>query len=307
MHPMMRLLAAFDPADLRIALPPVVAWRAARLFTDPPTGTAALMTPDGYDPGFTDALMDAVGWLGRRWFRWRGLDADRVPADGPALLVGNHNGGLMTFDAMFILRAVRDARGPERIVHGLGHDFVHLDSIIRKYTGRAGVLPASPESVAAAFKLGRLVLVFPGSDYDSFRPFAERDRVVLAGRTGFVRVALTHGVPIVPVVTVGAQETFVVLTRGERLASLLGLKARMRSNVFPIAVSFPWGLTSALVPYVPLPTRITTAFCRPLRWPDLKPRHADDDEVVRRCYAEVEASMQERMAELSRGRRPWIG
>ncbi len=307
MHPMVRLLAAFDPADLRIVLPPVVAWRALRLALDPPRDTASLMTPDSYDPEFTAALMGAVDWLGRRYFRWRALDAANVPAKGPALLVGNLNGGLMTFDAMFILRAVLDARGPDRIVHGLGHDFVHLDRTIRKYAGRAGVLPASPASVTEAFRRDRLVLVFPGSDFDSFRPFTERNRVVLAGRTGFVRVALEHGVPIVPVVTVGAQETYVVLTRGERLASLLGLKQRMRSNVFPIALSFPWGLTSAFLPYVPLPARITTAFCRPLSWPHLKPRHADDPEVLLRCYAEVMVSMQARMDELSRGRWPWLG
>ena len=32
-----------------------------------------------------------------------------------------------------------------------------------------------------------------------------------------------------------------------------------------------------------------------------------DPEVLRRCYSEVEASMQARMDDLSRGRLPWLG
>ena len=43
-------------------------------------------------------------------------------------------------------------------------------------------------------------------------------RVDFDGRKGFVRLALDHDVPIVPVVAIGGQETALFLSRGERLA-----------------------------------------------------------------------------------------
>ena len=43
------------------------------------------------------------------------------------------------------------------------------------------------------------------------------------GRKGFIRLALEKDVPIVPVVSVGGQETALFLSRGEGLAKLLRL------------------------------------------------------------------------------------
>ena len=98
-----------------------------------------------------------------------------------------------------------------------------------------------------------------------------------------------------------------MLTRGEGLARALDLPRRARLYVFPIVFSFPWGVTSALLPYIPLPTQITTAFCPPLRWPALGPEAADDPAVVERCYREVETVMQARLDELAEGRIPILG
>ena len=56
---------------------------------------------------------------------------------------------------------------------------------------------------------GALVLVFPGGDYDSYRPTFE-NKIDFAGRTGYVRTAIESGVPIVPIVSIGAQEVAAV-------------------------------------------------------------------------------------------------
>ena len=64
------------------------------------------------------------------------------------------------------------------------------------------------------------MLVYPGSDLDTFRPFRDRDKIVLGGRKGFLELALRERVPIVPVVTAGTHEQIIVLTRGDRLARL---------------------------------------------------------------------------------------
>ena len=62
--------------------------------------------------------------------------------------------------------------------------------------------------------------MYPGGDHEVFRPTWEQGKIDFGGRTGYVRLAQRLGVPIVPIVSVGSQETALFLTRGERLARL---------------------------------------------------------------------------------------
>jgi 1-acyl-sn-glycerol-3-phosphate acyltransferase len=305
-HPLIRASRHLSMADLAWSLPPLSLLPIARAALGRPQPVAE-SRPEDRDPEVVAAACEAIDWLGRWWFRHRTQGLEHVPARGPALLVANHNGGFMVSDGCFILAAVHSAHGPQRALYGLGHDLVHwLPRLLR--TARAlGVLRAGHAVAHEVFRRGDMLLVFPGGELDAFRPFSQRNRVRLAGRTGFVRLALREQVPILPVVTAGAHEQFVVLSSGERLARALGLPRRLRTGVLPLALSLPWGLTSGYLPYLPLPTQITTAFCAPLRWPDLGPEAADDVATVRRCYEQVEAVMQAKLDELTAGRVPWLG
>jgi 1-acyl-sn-glycerol-3-phosphate acyltransferase len=305
-HPLWDLITAFPPRDLLAVAPPFGMWPVARvvLGAEPDGETSRL---EDRDPEFVARFMAGFGWLGDRYFRHRAFGVEHVPAAGPGLLVGNHSGGLVATDWALTLTAIYRRHGAARAVYGLGHDFVQWHPVLRRYAGKLGGLRAGHDTAHQVFAAGHLAIVYPGSDFDSFRPFAERDRVVLAGRTGFVELALREQVPIIPVVTAGAQEQYVVLTRGEGLARAVRFKERMRSNVLPISLSLPWGLAPALLPYFPLPTQISTAFLPPVSWPDLGPEAADDPAVVRRCYDEVEALLQTKLDALTLGRIPWLG
>jgi hypothetical protein len=150
------------------------------------------------------------------------------------------------------------------------------------------------------------MLVYPGSDWDASRSFAERGRIELAGRKGFVRAALGQRVPIVPVVSVGTHEQLIILSRGEGIARALHMPQLMRTKTFPIALALPWGLTSGLVPYLPLPAQTTVAFGPPLDFAELFPggltalsasaaeAHAADEAMVDRGYV---ASVAEAFAQ----------
>ena len=48
--------------------------------------------------------------------------------------------------------------------------------------------------------------------------------------------------PIVPVVTIGGQETALFLSRGAWLAKLTGADRYLRLKVLPISLALPWGL-----------------------------------------------------------------
>jgi 1-acyl-sn-glycerol-3-phosphate acyltransferase len=307
MHPLLEVARAIAPRDLAQLLPPVVILRAVRLAAVGRRLPVPIPRPEERDPRFLATLVPAFRWMARYWFRWRCHGVESVPTEGPVLIVANHSGGLMIFDGILALLAVWDAQGPARAFHPLAHWFVHRDPMIRKYADKAGAVPSSPDSAHVVLQSGGIAAVFPGSDWDVFRPFADRDRVVLGGRTGFVKVALRERVPLVPVVTTGAHEQFVVLARGESIAQALGLRGRIKSNVFPIVFALPWGITSGFLPYLPLPTPVVTDFLPPMTWPDLPAGAEDDPAVVQRCYDEVVAAMQARMDLRARGRIPWLG
>lgn len=247
---------------------------------------------DSRDLALCNLLLDFFRALGPAYFHARTLDVENVPPEGPVLLVGNHNGGIVTIDSFLAAIAIADAHGEGRAPFALGHDFLFDDPVLRRYAGRLGILRACHESACVALRAGRSVLVYPGSDWDAFRPFRDRNRVVLAGRKGFLRLALREQVPIVPVISAGSHAQFIVLARGERLARITHVHRLARTDVLPLVFSLPWGLTSGFLPYIPLPARITIAFGEPIRWPDLPASAADDPSALARCYSEVEARMQ---------------
>jgi 1-acyl-sn-glycerol-3-phosphate acyltransferase len=99
--------------------------------------------------------------------------------------------------------------------------------------------------------------VFPGGDYDSYRSTLHANTVDFNGRTGYVKTAIEAGVPIVPMVSVGAQETQLFLTRGNWVARRLGLpKARM--DILPLSFGFPFGFSVIFPPNLPLPAKVVT-------------------------------------------------
>ena len=125
------------------------------------------------------------------------------------------------------------------------------------------------------------------------------------GRKGFLRLALKHDVPIVPVVSVGGQETALFLTRGEGLARLLRLDRMFRLKVLPISLALPWVLNVGdMLGHVPLPAKITIDVLEPIDLREEFGEEPDLDEV----YDEVLGRMQAALTALQAERRlPVIG
>ena len=108
--------------------------------------------------------------------------------------------------------------------------------------------------------------------------------------------------PIVPISTVGGPDSMPVLATGRRIARALQLDKVARLKMFPIALQAPWGLSPALLPEIPLPTKIRTAFQKPIVL-SRDPKKASDEDYVERKYHEVERSIQRGMDGLARKRR----
>jgi 1-acyl-sn-glycerol-3-phosphate acyltransferase len=234
------------------------------------------------------------------WFRMEMEGWENIP-EPPALLVGIHSGAPLVWDAWTVGVQWWRHFGEERPLHGTAHDALMALPLLGAYFRRMGVLPASSDSIAAALAAGHDVALWPGGERDSLRPWVKRDEAILAGRTGFVRLAIKSGVPLVPIATVGGPDAMPVLATGRRLAKLLQLDKIARLKMFPIALQAPWGISPALLPELPLPTKIRTAFQKPVQL-DADPERARDDDYVEARYEEVRARIQRGMNVLARRR-----
>jgi 1-acyl-sn-glycerol-3-phosphate acyltransferase len=254
------------------------------------------------DPDYVAKWLPFVRLPVRRWFRAQVDGIENIP-DGGALLVSNHSGGVITFDVPVLAVAFFDHFGIDRPLYVLAHDAI-LREPLGGYLRRAGIVTASRENADAILRSGGVTIVFPGGDHDVFRPTSEANVIDFNGRTGYVRTALDAGVPIVPVVSVGGQESQLFLSRGEWLARLLRLEERFRTKYLPISIGIPFGLTAAFPVNLPLPTKIRTRVLQPIDiaaefGPEADP--AAVDRVVR-------ARMQDALDELAATRRfPVLG
>ena len=196
---------------------------------------------DERDPDYIRENLPRLWLLSSLWFRGEVRGLGNIPEDGPVLMVGNHSGGNMTPDTNVFTLAFTAYFGVERTFHQLAHNLV-LSMPGLGFLRKFGTVAASHENAEKALKAGAALLVYPGGDYEVHRPSWESNKVDFGGRKGFIRLALAHDVPIVPIVSIGGQETALFLSRGEGLAKMLMLDRFFRLKVLPISLALPWGL-----------------------------------------------------------------
>jgi len=248
---------------------------------------------DAWDPDYIRRVLPLWRAAMSTYFRGEVRGLDNIPDSGAALLVGNHSGSTMIADTFVFATAFYTRFGPDRRFHQLAHDIAAR----MPATGisRWGTVAASHENARKAFDKGAPVLVYPGGDHETFRPTWHSDRIEFGGRKGFIKLALERGVPIVPVVAVGGQETALFLTRGERAAKLTGWAKLTRIKVLPVTLAPPFGLSVLdLPPRLPLPAKITVEVLPPIDLAERfgpNPEHGD-------VYDEITGDMQEALSEL---------
>lgn len=212
---------------------------------------------DERDPDYIREHLPLMWLAASIYFRGEVRGLGNIPDDGPVLLVGNHSGGNLTPDTTIFTLAFSSFFGVERRFYQLAHNLVLAMptlGALRKF----GTVAASQSNARKALGSGAALLVYPGGDYEVHRPSWEGNKVDFAGRKGFIRLALEQDVPLVPVVSIGGQETALFLSRGERLARLLAVDRLFRLKVLPISLCLPWGLNVGdMLGHVPLPAKIT--------------------------------------------------
>jgi len=215
---------------------------------------------------------------------------ENIPNQGPALMVGNHSGAFYMPDTWITALAILDRRGVENATYALTYEMLLEMPVVGLFLRRIGAIRAGSDEAERALAEGALVLDYPGGDWEACRPWWERNTIDFGGRTGFIRLALRSGVPVVPVVSQGGHNSVIVVARGDRIAKLIGLDA-LRIKVFPIFWG-PTGPTTVLFPPPPLPSSITIEVLPFIDWSGLGPEEADNPETVKRCAEQINEVMQ---------------
>jgi 1-acyl-sn-glycerol-3-phosphate acyltransferase len=245
-----------------------------------------------------EVFMPMWAWLHRYYFNVTSDGWEHIPAQGRMLVVGSHNGGLAAPDMFMLMYDWFSRYGTERLAYGLAHPSVW------KYFGplstlavQAGATIAHPKMAMAALQREAAVLVYPGGAEDVFRPYSQRHKIELAGRKGFIKVALRERAPIVPVVSIGAHEGLIVLADIYPLIEQLHDRGMpwlfgIDPVVFPIYLGLPWGVGLGPLPNFPLPTQIHNRVCKPIEFDRYGRAAANDRDYVDACYTHVEQQMQ---------------
>jgi 1-acyl-sn-glycerol-3-phosphate acyltransferase len=259
---------------------------------------------DDRDADYIRERLPLLWLLSSVWFRAEVRGLGEVPEEGPVLLVGNHSGGTMTPDTIIFTLAFSTYFGVERPFYQLAHNLV-LASPVGPLLKRFGTVSASHEHAREALESGAAVLVYPGGDWEVHRPSWKGNEVDFAGRKGFIRLALNAGVPIVPVVAAGGQETALFLSQGGGISRALRLDKLFRLKVLPISLAAPWGLNIGdFLGHLPLPAKITMQVLPAIDLREEFGKDPDIDEV----YDHITATMQSALDSLAAERRfPVIG
>jgi 1-acyl-sn-glycerol-3-phosphate acyltransferase len=262
-------------------------------------GSEPLDWLDRRDPEYIRRTLPGMKAISDLYHRGEVRGLENIPADGPVLLVGNHSGGTLIADTFVFSQAFYEHFGPVRPFHQLAHDLVFQVPGARAILSRWGTVPASPDNMKRALDRGAALLVYPGGDYETYRPSWESATLDFDGRKGFARLALEYDVPIVPVVAIGGQETALFLGRGQRFARALQLDRLARLKVFPPVLGPPVGATIMDLPVrFPLPAKITVSVGAPI---DLRKRLGAGADV-QEAYDLVTANMQRTLTRLGNAR-----
>jgi 1-acyl-sn-glycerol-3-phosphate acyltransferase len=270
-----------------------IAGRAVGLVAEQAQRRVPVADLDERDPDYIREDLPGLWMLASLYFRADVRGLEQIPEEGPVLLVGNHSGGNLTPDTHVFTLAFSTYFGVERRFHQLAHNLVlSMPGLgrLRRY----GTVAATPENAERALDVGAALLVYPGGDYEVHRPSWESARVDFGGRRGFIRLAQRKGVPLVPVVSIGGQETALFLSRGEWLAKLLGLDRMLRLKVLPLSIALPWIVNVGdMLGHWPLPAKITIQVLPPIDVQDM-----DVDEayelVIQRMQATLTGLQEER-------------
>lgn len=210
-------------------------------------------------------------WFYRHYFHVRVHGIEHVPARGRAMLIGNHSGGI-ALDGAMVLASMLLEMEPPRLAQGMVEKFINLMPFGSEWSSRCGQLTGLPEHAARLLEDERLLMVFPEGARGTAKLYWQRHSLVQFG-SGFLRLALATGTPIVPFAFLGGGEAIPTVLNLYKIAKLVGA---------PYLPLTPW------VAPLPLPVALDVYYGEPMVFPGSA---AEEDAVIERHVDEVKAKI----------------
>jgi 1-acyl-sn-glycerol-3-phosphate acyltransferase len=216
--------------------------------------------PYGIDKAELAKLYTLLGFMYHRYFDVRVHGVEHIPDRGRAMLVGNHSGGYAV-DATMVIASAFFEKNPPRLAQGMAEFFLQKVPFLANFTNKIGQFTGLPEHCIRLLSDERLLLVFPEGARGTAKLYRERDSLVGFG-TGFVRLALQTGAPIVPFAFVGAGEAIPTIANLYKLGKLIGV---------------PYIPVTPYLVALPLPVQFQLVYGEPIH---LEGSVSDPDEVI---------------------------
>jgi 1-acyl-sn-glycerol-3-phosphate acyltransferase len=231
----------------------------------------------GYDafgahPDWVRLGSGLLEFLYDRWFRVQSHDPENIPASGAAILAANHSGTL-PFDGAMIWADVLRQTDPPRVARPVADHFVAELPFVSTLFARAGTVGGSRGNVRHLIEQGELLLIFPEGTPGIGKKFSERYRLA-PWRVGHVELAIRHGIAVVPVAVIGAEE---------QMPTIATLPIHAFGSPYLPIVATP----------IPLPVRYHIYYGTPLQpGRDLPRDGADDPAVLRGAATKVRHAVE---------------
>ena len=204
----------------------------------------------GLDLAFRERAKPLFRFLYDNYWRVDATGMGNVPSDGPAILIGNHSGGL-PFDATMVAYAASYcAGGPGRVVRPLYDHFVEGMPTVRDLYRRLGGVPARYAVADELLARGEVPIIFPEGVDGVAKLYNERYQIGEFA-TSAARLSCRHRVPIIPFAVVGAEEIYPMIGRSPQLGKVVG------APYVPVTPFFPFLGPAGMLP---LPTKWTISF-----------------------------------------------
>lgn len=186
-------------------------------------------------------------WLYQNYFHVHVSGLEHVPDVGRGMVVGNHSGGI-ALDAAMTSVAMFWEKEPPRLGQGMAEKFIARVPLFGAQALSSGAVTGTPENAVHLLENDRLLMVYPEGARGTEKLYPDRHGLVDFG-TGFLRLALRTGTPIIPVAFVGGGDAI------PTVANLYGLARRIGVPYIPVT---PWGVA------LPRPTTLQIYFGEPL-------------------------------------------
>lgn len=184
------------------------------------------------------------GWNAlARWTRYEVHGIEHIPIDRASLVTGYH-GRPIAHDLCMLQNAFYGRTGV--MPHPIFHAAFAENPRGRQFMETLGFVWANDERLADFVARGEPIFVTPGGTREGCRSARHRYQVHWGGRTGYIKLALAHGMPVVPVASAGADDLYLGLNDGYAWGKKLGVPHDMPAwlgfgllGVWPVAVPFP--------------------------------------------------------------------